>query len=408
MAALKIRHNGVLGYFIEVPARHADGLMAADSGFTHRQTMAGAVRFNSLSLHEEASRIAEAGGHALAAEDAHFEELVGEVVAARQAIAATAAALARIDVAAGQAERAAEGGWCRPEIVEEPCLSIEGGRHPVVEAALAQAGERFVANDCTLAADDRLWLIGGPNMGGKSTFLRQNALIVLLAQAGGYVPAARAKVGLVDRLFSRVGASDNLARGRSTFMVEMVETAAILAQATARSFVILDEVGRGTSTYDGLALAWAVVEAVHESNRCRCLFATHYHELSRLAETCDALSLHHVRAREWKGDLVLLHELAEGPADRSYGLAVAKLAGVPKSVVARAKSVLDRLEKGRAATGGLAAGLGDLPLFAAAAEHEEEQCDELRERLQALDIDALTPKDALDLLYQLKREASEG
>nr|WP_207785977.1 DNA mismatch repair protein MutS [Altererythrobacter segetis] len=408
ISALKIRHNGVLGYFIEVPARHADALMAPDSGFTHRQTMAGAVRFNSLSLHEEASRIAEAGGHALAAEEAHFEELVGEVVAARQPIAATAAALARIDVSAGQAERAAEGGWCRPEIVAEPCLEIEGGRHPVVEAALAQAGERFVANDCALSTADRLWLIGGPNMGGKSTFLRQNALIVLLAQAGGYVPAARAKVGLVDRLFSRVGASDNLARGRSTFMVEMVETAAILAQATERSFVILDEVGRGTSTYDGLALAWAVVEAVHETNRCRCLFATHYHELSRLAETCDALSLHHVRAREWKGDLVLLHELAEGPADRSYGLAVAKLAGVPKTVVARAKSVLDRLEKGRAQTGGLAAGLGDLPLFAAAAELEEEQCDELRERLQALDVDALTPKAALELLYDLKREASEG
>ena len=408
IAALKIRHNGVLGYFIEVPARHADALMAPDSGFTHRQTMAGAVRFNSLILHEEAGRIAEAGGHALAAEDAHFEELVGEVVAACQAIAATAAALARIDVSAGQAERAAEGGWCRPEIVEEPCLQIEGGRHPVVEAALAQAGERFVANDCTLSAQDRLWLIGGPNMGGKSTFLRQNALIVLLAQAGGYVPAARAILGLVDRLFSRVGASDNLARGRSTFMVEMVETAAILAQATERSFVILDEVGRGTSTYDGLALAWAVVEAVHEANRCRCLFATHYHELARLAETCDALSLHHVRAREWKGDLVLLHELAEGPADRSYGLAVAKLAGVPKPVVARAKSVLDRLEKGREATGGLAAGLGDLPLFAAAAELEEEHCDELRERLQALDVDALTPKQALELLYQLKREASEG
>jgi DNA mismatch repair protein MutS len=407
IAALKIRHNGVLGYFIEVPARHADALMTPDSGFTHRQTMAGAVRFNSLHLHEEASRIAEAGGHALAAEEAHFEELVGEAVAARQAIAETAAALARIDVVAGQAERAAEGGWCRPEIVEQPCLEIDSGRHPVVEAALAQAGERFVANDCALGPHDRLWLIGGPNMGGKSTFLRQNALIVLLAQAGGYVPASRAKVGLVDRLFSRVGASDNLARGRSTFMVEMVETAAILAQATERSFVILDEVGRGTSTYDGLALAWAVVEAVHERNRCRCLFATHYHELARLAETCDALSLHHVRAREWKGDLVLLHELAEGPADRSYGLAVAKLAGVPKEVVARAKSVLDRLEKGRAQTGGLAAGLGDLPLFAAALEQAEEQCDELRERLQALDVDALTPKQALELLYELKREASE-
>ena len=407
IAALKIRHNGVLGYFIEVPARHGDALMARDSGFTHRQTMAGAVRFNSLSLHEEASRIAEAGGRALAVEEAHLEALVAEAVAAREAIAATAAALARIDVAAGQAERAAEGGWCRPEIVEEPCLEIEGGRHPVVEAALGGAGERFVANDCALGPNDRLWLIGGPNMGGKSTFLRQNALIVLLAQAGGYVPAARAKVGLVDRLFSRVGASDNLARGRSTFMVEMVETAAILAQASERSFVILDEVGRGTSTYDGLALAWAVVEAVHEKNRCRCLFATHYHELARLAETCDALSLHHVRAREWKGDLVRLHEVADGAADRSYGLAVAKLAGVPKDVVARARSVLDRLEKGRAETGGLAAGLGDLPLFAAAASHEKEQGDALRGRLQALDVDALTPKQALELLYELKREAGE-
>ena len=406
IAALKIRHNGVLGYFIEVPSRHADALMAPDSGFSHRQTMAGAVRFNSVSLHEEASRIAEAGGHALAAEEAHFEELAGEVVRRAREIAATAAALARIDVAAGQAERAAEGGWTLPEIVADRCLEIEGGRHPVVEAALARSGERFVANDCALSPEDRLWLIGGPNMGGKSTFLRQNALIVLLAQAGGYVPAARARIGLVDRLFSRVGASDNLARGRSTFMVEMVETAAILAQATEDSFVILDEVGRGTSTYDGLALAWAVVEAVHERNKCRCLFATHYHELVRLAETCEALSLHHVRAREWKGDLVLLHELARGPADRSYGLAVAKLAGVPKEVVARAKSVLDRLEKGRAQTGGLAAGLGDLPLFAAAAEAEEEECDALRERLKALDLDALTPRDALELLYQLKREAS--
>jgi DNA mismatch repair protein MutS len=403
--ALKIKHNNVLGYFVEVPQRHADKLLLPDSGFTHRQTMAGAMRFNALALHEEASRIAEAGGHALAAEEAHFEELVAAAVDARNAIAATAAALARIDVAAGQAERAAQGGWSAPEIVDDPCLAIEGGRHPVVEAALAGQGERFVANDCRLAPYDRLWLIGGPNMGGKSTFLRQNALVVLLAQAGGFVPATKARIGLVDRLFSRVGASDNLARGRSTFMVEMVETAAILAQATERSFVILDEVGRGTSTYDGLALAWAVAEAVHETNRCRCLFATHYHELARLAETCDALSLHHVRAREWKGDLVLLHELAEGPADRSYGLAVARLAGVPAKVVSRAKSVLDKLEKGRAQTGGLAAGLGDLPLFAAAEAAREENCDVLRDRLKAIDIDALSPRDALELLYDLKREA---
>ncbi len=405
IAALKIRHNGVLGYFIEVPAKHADALMASDSGFAHRQTMAGAVRFNAVALHQEASRIAEAGGHALAAEEAHFEELTALAVKARHAIAATAEALARIDVAAGQAERAAEGGWTRPAITTDTVLEIEGGRHPVVEAALAAKGERFVANDCHLSQTDRLWLVGGPNMGGKSTFLRQNALIVLLAQAGGFIPAARATIGLVDRLFSRVGASDNLARGRSTFMVEMVETAAILAQAGEKSFVILDEVGRGTSTYDGLALAWAVVEAVHGVNRCRCLFATHYHELSRLAESCDALSLHHVRAREWQGDLVLLHELAEGPADRSYGLAVAKLAGVPAPVVARAKAVLERLEKGRAETGGLAAGLGDLPLFAAALEQREEAVDHLREKLGALDVDALSPREALDLLYELKREA---
>ena len=406
VAALKIRHNGVLGYFIEVPARHADRLMQPDSGFTHRQTMAGAVRFNALALHEEASRIAEAGGHALVAEEAHFEDLIARAIDAREAIAATAAALARLDVGTSHAERAAEGGWSLPRVVEEPVLDISGGRHPVVEAALARAGERFVANDCRLSDADRLWLVGGPNMGGKSTFLRQNALIVLLAQAGSYVPAEAATVGLVDRLFSRVGASDNLARGRSTFMVEMVETAAILQQAGPRSFVILDEVGRGTSTYDGLALAWAVAEAVHETNRCRCLFATHYHEMQRLAETCPALSLHHVRAREWKGDLVLLHELAEGPADKSYGLAVARLAGVPDAVVKRARAVLDKLEKGRAATGGLAAGLGDLPLFAAAIEAAEDKVDALREKLNGLDIDSLSPRAALDLLYELKREAN--
>ena len=408
ISALKIKHNGVLGYFIEVPARHGDALMGPDSGFTHRQTMANAVRFNSVHLHEEASRIAEAGGHALAAEEAHFEALVETVVTARERIAQTADALARIDVAAGLAERAAEGDWCAPQIDDAPCLEIVAGRHPVVEAALARAGERFVPNDCGLAETDRLWLIGGPNMGGKSTFLRANALIVLLAQAGSYVPATSARIGLVDRLFSRVGASDNLARGRSTFMVEMVETAAILARASERSFVILDEIGRGTSTYDGLALAWAVAEAIHENNRCRCLFATHYHELARLAESCDALSLHHVRAREWQGDLVLLHEVAEGPADRSYGLAVAKLAGVPPEVVDRASAVLAKLEKGREETGGLAAGLGDLPLFSAAVQAEQQECHSLRNTLSALDVDALSPREALDMLYQLKREAGES
>jgi DNA mismatch repair protein MutS len=396
----------VLGYHIEVAAKHADKLMAPDSGFTHRQTLAGVVRFNSPELHEEASRVVEAGGHALALEAAHLEELTAHAVGQSAKILATAEALARIDVAAANAERAAEGGWSKPHVTDEACLEIEGGRHPVVEAALRDTGERFVANDLSLGRQDRLWLITGPNMGGKSTFLRQAALIAVLAQAGCYVPATRAKVGLVDRLFSRVGASDNLARGRSTFMVEMVETAAILAQATPQSLVILDEIGRGTSTYDGLAIAWAVVEAMHDQAKCRTLFATHYHELTRLAGRLDALSLHHVRAREWKGDLVLLHEVADGAADRSYGIAVAKLAGMPPAVVARAKAVLAKLEAGRDATGGIAAGLDDLPLFANSVAAEPAS-DPLADAVAEVDPDALTPREALEALYRLKQVWAE-
>ena len=406
ISSLKIRHNAVLGYHVEVSARHADKLMVEDSGFTHRQTLAGVVRFNSPELHEEASRVVEAGNHALAAEAGHAEELTAMALAAAPQITATAEALARIDVAASHAQRAAESGWTVPQLTDQPCLEIEAGRHAVVESALQQSGERFVANDLAMGPSDRLWLITGPNMGGKSTFLRQTALIAVLAQAGAFVPAARAKVGIVDRLFSRVGASDNLARGRSTFMVEMVETAAILAQATPNSLVILDEIGRGTSTYDGLAIAWAVVEAMHDQLKCRTLFATHYHELTRLAGRLDCLSLHHVRAREWKGDLVLLHELADGAADRSYGIAVAKLAGLPPPVVARARSVLAKLEAGRDATGGIAAGLDDLPLFAASAEAEQAP-DALAAALDGIEPDSLSPRDALEELYRLKRIAAE-
>ena len=406
IASLKIRHNAVLGYHVEVSARHADKLVPADSGFTHRQTLAGVVRFNSPELHEEASRVVEAGGRALAAEAAHAEELTALAVAAAPKITATAEALARIDVAASHAERAAEGGWTMPHLTDQACLEIDAGRHPVVESALKESGDRFVANDLDMGPADRLWLITGPNMGGKSTFLRQTALIAVLAQAGAFVPAARAKVGIVDRLFSRVGATDNLARGRSTFMVEMVETAAILSQATPHSLVILDEIGRGTSTYDGLAIAWAVVEAMHDQVKCRTLFATHYHELTRLAGRLDALSLHHVRAREWKGDLVLLHEVAGGAADRSYGIAVAKLAGLPPAVVARARSVLAKLEAGRDATGGIAAGLDDLPLFAASAEPEHSP-DPLAAALVEIEPDSLTPREALEELYRLKRLAAE-
>jgi DNA mismatch repair protein MutS len=406
IGSLKIRHNAVLGYHVEVSAKHADRLMPPDSGFTHRQTLAGVVRFNSPELHAEASQVVEAGAHALAAESAHAEELTALAVKSAPQITATADAIARIDVAAANAERAAQGGWTLPHLTDEPCLEIDAGRHPVVESALRDSGERFVANDLSLGAASRLWLITGPNMGGKSTFLRQTALIAVLAQAGCFVPATRAKVGIVDRLFSRVGASDNLARGRSTFMVEMVETAAILSQATPSSLVILDEIGRGTSTYDGLAIAWAVVEAMHDQARCRTLFATHYHELTRLAGRLDALSLHHVRAREWKGDLVLLHEVADGAADRSYGIAVAKLAGLPPAVVARARSVLAKLEAGRDATGGIAAGLDDLPLFAAAAEPEH-AADPLVTALDQVDPDSLTPREALETLYHLKKLAAE-
>ena len=406
ISSLKIRHNAVLGYHVEVSAKHADGLMTPDSGFTHRQTLAGVVRFNSPELHEEATRVVEAGAHAISAEAAHAEELTGQAIAAAHRITSSAEAIARIDVAASHAARAAEGGWSLPHLTDEPCLEIEAGRHPVVESALNDRGERFVANDLSMGQSDRLWLITGPNMGGKSTFLRQTALIAVLAQCGGFVPAARAKVGLVDRLFSRVGASDNLARGRSTFMVEMVETAAILAQASPRSLVILDEIGRGTSTYDGLAIAWAVVEAMHDQVKCRTLFATHYHELTRLAGRLETLSLHHVRAREWKGDLVLLHEVADGAADRSYGIAVAKLAGLPPAVVSRARAVLAKLEAGRDATGGIAAGLDDLPLFAAA-ETSDTVPDPLLCALAEIEPDSLSPREALEQLYRLKRLAAE-
>ena len=404
VAALKIRHNGVLGYHIEVAARFADPLLRAESGLIHRQTLSGVVRFGSPDLSALAVRIAQAGDHALAAEAAHLEELRGTILADAAAIGETAGALARLDVAAALAELASAEGWVRPRVDATTAFHIEAGRHPVVEAAVKAAARsgrgRFVANDCNLSADARLWLVTGPNMAGKSTFLRQNALIAVLAQMGSFVPAQAAHIGIVDRLFSRVGAADDLAQGRSTFMVEMVETAAILAGATLRSLVILDEVGRGTSTYDGLAIAWAVLEAVHDDLQCRCLFATHYHELVPLQAKLRSLATVTVAAREWQGELVFLHEVRPGAADKSYGLAVARLAGVPPQVLARARGILARLEANRDKTGGVAAGLDDLPLFGAAVAAPAG--DALREALAAVDIDATTPREALDLLAALK------
>ena len=338
----------------------------------------------------------QAGAHALAAEAAHFEALTEAALDQAEPIAAAADALARLDVAAALAERAAEGGWCRPRFDDRrPASRSRAAATRWSRRRCRRAARASSPTIAALSEESRLWLVTGPNMGGKSTFLRQNALIILLAQAGSYVPAARARLGLVDRLFSRVGASDNLARGRSTFMVEMVETAAILAQASARSFVILDEVGRGTSTYDGLAIAWAVVEAIHDRNRCRCLFATHYHELTRLAERLDALSLHHVRAREWKGDLVLLHEVADGPADRSYGIAVAKLAGLPPPVLARAQ-VGARQARGRAAPRPAASPPGSTICRCSRRRCRRRRApDPVREALAEIEPDSLAPREAL-------------
>jgi len=401
IAALKIRHNNVIGYYIEVSANHAGKL---GPEFIHRQTMAGAQRYATTELAELETKIASAGERALALELRLWEDLVGEVMARRGEIAEAAAALAALDVATALAELAAEAQWVRPVIEEDTAFEIAGGRHPAVEAGLAANGNGggFVANDCVLG-EDRIWLVTGPNMAGKSTFLRQNALIAILAQMGSYVPARLARIGVVDRLFSRVGAADDLARGRSTFMVEMVETAAILNQAGPRSFVILDEIGRGTATFDGLSIAWAALEHLHEINRCRTLFATHYHELTALAAKLPALACHTMRVKEWKGDVVFLHEVGPGTADRSYGIHVAKLAGLPKSVTERAEEVLSVLENGEQG-GALARLADDLPLFSAARRRAEPPPREsdVEALLRETRPDELTPREALDLVYRLK------
>jgi DNA mismatch repair protein MutS len=412
LAGLRIRHNNVIGYHIEVKPKDGESLRTAvgpngeERFFIHRQTMASAVRFTTAELADLETRIGRAADRALGQEMELFERLVAAVLAGATPIAAAASALASLDVAASLADLAAEARWTRPTVDGSLAFRIAAGRHPVVEGALAQASQPFVPNDSDLSGGDagRLWLVTGPNMAGKSTFLRQNALIVVLAQMGAYVPATSAHIGIVDRLFSRVGAADDLARGRSTFMVEMVETAAILNQAGERALVILDEIGRGTATFDGLSIAWATVEHLVQVNRCRGLFATHYHELTALSARLDGLTNHSVRVKEWQGDVVFLHEVVAGTADRSYGIHVAKLAGLPAAVVGRAEEVLTALEAGDQAK--VAARLADdLPLFAAAAPQAPAPvaaADALRAALAAIEPDALTPKAALELLYRLK------
>ena len=407
--SLKIKHNNVLGYFIETTSTHAEKMLAPplNEMFIHRQTTANQVRFTTLELSELETRILNAGNHALELEKRHFARLRAEVLAVAGPIGVAAAGLAEIDLAAGLADLAMSEDWVRPRVDGSQAFVIEGGRHPVVERALRRQGVPFVENDCALTGDKTpaVWLLTGPNMAGKSTFLRQNALIALLAQAGSYVPARQAHIGLVSQLFSRVGASDDLSRGRSTFMVEMVETAAILNQADSRALVILDEIGRGTATYDGLSIAWATLEHLHDVNRCRALFATHYHEMTALAGKLPGVENATVAVKEWEGDVIFLHEVRKGAADRSYGVQVARLAGLPAAVIERAKVVLEALEAGERAGGQKQKTLiDDLPLFRVAPPAPAKPIKEsaVEARLSNVNPDELTPMAALNLVYEMK------
>ena len=402
---LKISYNNVLGYFIEVPSRHADALMVkkgdGSNPFIHRQTLANNARFTTPELSELERDIASAADRALALEQKFFADFVADVARCAQSLAAIARGLAELDVALALAELAADENYVRPVMENSLAFTIIGGRHPVVEHALKKDGAAFVPNDCALEPSQRLWLLTGPNMAGKSTFLRQNALIAILAQIGSFVPAQSATIGIVDKCFSRVGASDDLARGRSTFMVEMVETATILNQASARSLVILDEIGRGTSTFDGLSIAWACVEYLHDVLKCRAVFATHYHELTSLKSRLSSLSCHSMQVREWNDDIVFLHSVAPGAADRSYGIHVAKLAGLPNSVITRADDVLALLNRGEHGGAALTRLADDLPLFSSAPPPVKKP-SALEERIAALNPDDLSAREALALLYDLK------
>lgn len=405
IANLKIKFNNVIGYFIEVQSKFVPQMLE-DKQFIHRQSVLNASRFTTVELSELEDKIRGAADKALAMELEIFEQLVRDIRLASDDILKTAKALARLDVAAALADLAVEKNYCRPVIDDSLAFEIRDGRHPVVEASINKnGGGTFVGNDCTLNDEKgRLWLLTGPNMAGKSTFLRQNAIIAVMAQMGAFVPCSSARIGVIDKIFSRVGASDDLARGRSTFMVEMVETASILNQADERSFVILDEIGRGTATFDGLSIAWAVVEHLHEANKCRTLFATHYHELTALTSKLPHMTLHCMKIKEFNDEVIFLHEVIDGAADRSYGIHVAKLAGLPRAVLKRSEQVLEHLEKNGKGNS-MTQLADDLPLFAVLREKEEAKpvSSPALEALTALNPDELTPREALEKLYELKK-----
>ena len=404
---LKIKYNNVIGYFVETPSKFASQMLE-NKFFIHRQSVLNATRFTTVELTELENKIRGAEDKALAMELELFAQMVEDVIRLSDDISHTAKALAELDVAAALADLSIEQNYIRPVVDESLVFDVKEGRHPVVEAAInKEHNGAFVGNDCVLSEENgKIWLLTGPNMAGKSTFLRQNAIIAIMAQMGCFVPAKEAHIGVIDKIFSRVGASDDLAKGRSTFMVEMVETASILNQADERSFVILDEIGRGTATYDGLSIAWAVVEHLHDVNKCRALFATHYHELTLLNSKLKNMSLHCMKIKEFNGEVIFLHEVIDGAADRSYGIHVAKLAGLPKLVVKRAEQVLDSLEHSDKSTY-ITKMIDDLPLFAAVQkkmEEKEEREEEmpLVKAVKELNPDDYSPKDALEKLYELK------
>lgn len=412
ISTLKIKHNNVLGYFIETTSTHAEKMLSAplNETFIHRQTTANQVRFTTVELSEMETKILNAGNRALEIEKRIYEILRQAILAQAPLINQTARALAELDLAIAMAHLARVENWCKPIVDDSRAFAIEGGRHPVVEKSLRDKGQTFIANDCDLSAEDtaNIWLLTGPNMAGKSTFLRQNALIALLAQMGSFVPATSAHIGIVSQLFSRVGASDDLARGRSTFMVEMVETAAILNQADDHALVILDEIGRGTATYDGLSIAWATLEHLHDVNKSRALFATHYHEMTSLSGKLDGVDNATVAVKEWEGEVVFLHEVHKGAADRSYGVQVAQLAGLPETVIARARVVLEALEQGEREGGAAQKTLiDDLPLFSATPPPAPVQTktSPAVELLDTIHPDELSPREALNLIYKLKEAA---
>jgi len=405
--SLKIKHNNVLGYFVETPATHSEKMLAPplSETFIHRQTTANQVRFTTVELSELETKILNASSVALEIEKKIFEHLREAVVAHVESLSETSSALAEFDLSLSFSELARHKNWKRPSVDESRSFSIIAGRHPVVEHALTRDGDPFIANDCDLE-NGGIWLLTGPNMAGKSTFLRQNTLIAILAQMGCFVPADHAHIGLVTQVFSRVGASDDLARGRSTFMVEMIETAAILNQSDDRALVILDEIGRGTATYDGLSIAWATLEHLHDINQSRALFATHYHELTNLSNRLDRVENATVAVKEWEGNVIFLHEVKKGAADRSYGVQVAQLAGLPDIVIRRARDVLSALEKGeREGTSKQGTVVDDLPLFAEFSRTpapKPQQDSEIREALKQIHPDELSPREALQTLYDLK------